>query len=70
VFDTLEATRKLRAAGFTEEQAESAVRMVRDAQSELATKGDLRDAIKTQTINVGAMLAGSVGVILAAIKWL
>jgi len=39
-------------------------------KSELATKGDLRDAIKTQTINVGAMLAGSVGVILAAIKWL
>ncbi len=40
-FDTLDATRRLREAGFDERQAESVVRVLSEAQSALATKGDL-----------------------------
>ncbi|MCF8167564.1 MAG: CCDC90 family protein [Rhodoferax sp.] len=40
-FDTLEATRKLRDAGFDEKQAETVVRVLSDAQSNLVTKADL-----------------------------
>ena len=37
-FDTLEATRKLRDAGFDEKQAETVVRVLSDAQSSLVTR--------------------------------
>jgi len=37
-FDTLEATRKLRDAGFDERQAETVVRVLSDAQSALVTR--------------------------------
>ena len=36
--DTLDATRKLRDAGFNETQAEAAVRVLSDAQSNLVTR--------------------------------
>lgn len=45
--DTLEVVKGLKAAGFTDEQAEAVTRVVRDAQSvdlsTLATKTDLQD---------------------------
>ncbi len=37
-FDTLDATRKLRDAGFDEKQAETVVRVLADAQSGLVTR--------------------------------
>ena len=37
-FDTLDATRKLRDAGFDEKQAEAVVRVLSDAQSSLVTR--------------------------------
>jgi hypothetical protein len=37
-FDTLDATRKLRDAGFDEKQAETVVRVLSDAQSTLITR--------------------------------
>ena len=37
-FDTLDATRKLRDAGFDEKQAEAVVRVLSDAQSGLVTR--------------------------------
>ncbi len=37
-FDTLEFTRKLRAAGFDQKQAETVVRVMADAQSALVTR--------------------------------
>lgn len=37
-FDTLEATRKLRDAGFDEKQAETVVRVLSEAQSSLVTR--------------------------------
>lgn len=44
-FDTLSAARQLEAAGFTREQAETAVKAMRDAasasRSDLATRADL-----------------------------
>ena len=37
-FDTLDATRKLKDAGFDEKQAETVVRVLSDAQSGLVTR--------------------------------
>lgn len=37
-FDTLDATRRLRDAGFDEKQAEMVVRVLSDAQSNLVTR--------------------------------
>lgn len=41
-FDTLEAVKRLEVKGFTRQQAEEVVNVVKDAQNELVTKGDLR----------------------------
>ena len=41
-FDTLDAMRRLEQAGMERAQAEATVETIRDAQSELATKADLR----------------------------
>lgn len=40
-FDTLDAARRLRDAGFDEKQAETVVRVLSEAQDALATKSDL-----------------------------
>jgi hypothetical protein len=37
-FDTLDATRRLRDAGFDEKQAETVVRVLSDAQSNIVTR--------------------------------
>lgn len=37
-FDTLDATRKLQAAGYNEKQAEAVIRVLADAQDSLITK--------------------------------
>jgi len=37
-FDTLDATRRLRDAGFDEKQSETVVRVLSDAQSQLVTR--------------------------------
>ena len=41
-FDTLDAMRRLEQAGMERPQAEATVETMREAQSELATKADLR----------------------------
>ena len=41
-FDTLDAMRRLEQAGMERAQAEATVETMREAQSELATKADLR----------------------------
>ena len=41
-FDTLDAMRRLEQAGMEKAQAEATVETIREAQSELATKADLR----------------------------
>ena len=40
-FDTLEMVRRLEAKGFKREQAEEVISVVKDVQSELATKQDI-----------------------------
>ncbi len=77
-FDTLEATRRLRDAGFNEKQAETAVRVIADAQDSLATKNDLtalRSHIDAKletldlrlTLKIGALLAAVGGIVIAAV---
>ena len=49
MFDTLSASRRLESRGFTREQSEEIVEIVRDAQSDLFTKKDgeaLREDLK------------------------
>ena len=52
-FDTLEITKRLRGAGFTEPQAEAVTGVLRDARdadfSQLATKADLADVSASLT---------------------
>jgi len=42
-FDTLELVDKLKTAGISAEQAESIVRVIAEAQNELATRQDLKE---------------------------
>ena len=70
-FDTLSYARKLKAAGFTEQQAEAQADALREVIiPELATRQDLKDLgneLRTEmqaleqrlTIRMGAMLAAS-----------
>jgi hypothetical protein len=44
-FDTLEAVAKLKAVGVSQEHADAFIRAIADAQSELATKRDLKEAL-------------------------
>ena len=73
-FDTHAFVKELKAVGFTEEQAETQVKVMSVAlESSLATKADIslvRQEIKEMelrlTLRFGAMLAVSVGVIVGA----
>ena len=80
-FDTCAAAKRLRDAGFDEDQAEAAVSMVRDAvghdRDQLATKADLeqlRIATKADLANaVNRMLIAQIavgGLIVALVKLL
>ena len=74
-FDTYAAAKRLRDAGFDEDQAEAAVTMVRDAigsdRDQLATKADIAE-IRTALANaVNRMLLAQIaiaGLLFAAIK--
>jgi hypothetical protein len=59
--DTLEVVKGLKAAGFTDEQAEALTRVVRDAQSvdlsTLATKSDLQDVLAATKADLQASSA-------------
>ena len=75
IFDTYAAAKRLRDAGFDEDQAEAAVTMVRDAigsdRDQLATKADIAE-IRTALANaVNRMLLAQIaiaGLLFAAIK--
>ena len=61
-FDTYTAAKRLRDAGFDEDQAEAAVSMVRDAtaadRDQLATKADLATFRADTRADIAAELAG------------
>lgn len=72
VFDTLDSMKRLKAVGFTEEQAETQTRIIAEVIDErLATKQDLETKLKELelrlkhdlTLRFGGMLAVSVAVI-------
>ncbi|GAB0057348.1 hypothetical protein SIID45300_01675 [Candidatus Magnetaquicoccaceae bacterium FCR-1] len=55
-FDTHTAIKRLKAAGFDEQQAEALSDTIREAQeaklNELATKGDLKEAIAEAKVDI------------------
>ena len=71
-FDTLDATRRLREAGFDEKQAETVVRVLSDAQDRLVTREHFDaklEAIELRlTLKVGAMIVTAAGIIVAAMR--
>ena len=79
LFDSHTFIKRLRATGFTEEQAEVIVDASRDALENLVTKDDLRseaarlenrlDALELRlTIKLGVFIAAAVGVIIAVLR--
>ncbi len=71
VFDTLALTRKLKASGFSVEQAEGlADALAGDVVTELATKRDLKELGDTLTIRLGGGMAVMLSLAVAAIKLL
>ena len=79
LFDSHTFIKRLRATGFTEEQAEVIVDASRDALESLVTKDDLRseaarlenrlDALELRlTIKLGVFIAAAVGVIIAVLR--
>jgi hypothetical protein len=79
-FDTLELVAKLKTAGFAQDQAEAVVRVISDAQDELVTKQDLKNALheiflrferidgelKLNRWMMGLLLAGVLSLVLKA----
>jgi hypothetical protein len=74
-FDTLQLVDKLKAAGFAQEQAESVVRVISDAQGELVTKtyldhtlekilAPIRTDLTVLKWMMGVLLAGVMSLIL------
>lgn len=69
VFDTLEYAKKLKAAGFTDKQAEVQAEALADIfENQLATKRDLRELEYRLLIRLGAMLGASIAVVAAIVK--
>ncbi len=72
VSDSHTFVKRLRATGFTEEQAEVIVDASRDALAQLVTKDDMRDALLATEqriiIKIGAMIFVAVGIIIAVLK--
>jgi hypothetical protein len=80
-FDTLEYTNRLIKAGFTREQAEETIKVMRDIQFELATKSDIANLAKDiakdmlamehrLTLKLGSMLIAAIAAVGAIQKFL
>ena len=77
-FDTLSYAKKLRAAGFTEQQSEAQAEALRDVVSEnLATKQDIenlrleiRQLELRLTVRLGVMMGIAIGIVAALVKLL
>ena len=54
-FDTLEMVRRLESKGFKREQAEEVISVVKDVQSELATKQDIENLQKATKQDIEAL---------------
>lgn len=65
-FDTLDATRRLRDAGFDEKQAETVVRVLSDAQDDLVTKSYLDTKLAPIHTDL-ALLKWMLGILMAGV---
>ncbi|MDX2001589.1 MAG: hypothetical protein SFW35_04110 [Chitinophagales bacterium] len=69
IFDTLEYAKKLKAAGFTEAQAEVQAEALAELfEHQIATKRDLRELEYRLLIRLGAMLSVAIGLVAAIVK--
>jgi hypothetical protein len=70
-FDTLSYARRLRAAGFSQEQAEAQAEALAGVVTDaVATKYDLRELEYRLTVRLGAMLTVAVGTVAALVRLL
>ena len=70
-FDTLAYAKRLKAAGFTEEQAEIQAEALSDlVEARLATKQDLKELEMRLTIRLGAIVASGIIIVAALVKLL
>jgi hypothetical protein len=69
-FDTLDASRRLREAGFSELQANTAVQVITDAQNRLTTKEDLVILKQELIIKLGGTVIACTVTILGALRWM
>lgn len=70
VFNSLEYARRLEAAGFTRQQAETQANILAEVIDErVATKQDLRELELRLIVRFGAMLAAGVGLLSALIAF-
>ncbi len=68
-FDTLAYAKKLKVAGFTEEQAEvQAEAMAELVNEKLATKRDLKELEMRLVLRLGSMMVGGIAVIATLVK--
>ena len=71
-FDTLEATKRLREAGFDEKQAEVVVRVLSDSQERLVTREYFDAKMEAMemrlTIKLGGFLTAAVGILYTLLK--
>lgn len=72
VFDSYALAKRLKEAGFTEQQAEVLIEAAKDAMLRPATKEDLdllrKDLTRNLAIGVGVMLAAAVGIIVGLLR--
>jgi len=73
LFDSHTFVKRLRATGFSEEQAEVIVDASRDALSQLVTKDDLDQRLlaleQRLVIKIGALIAAGIGILVAALRF-
>ena len=71
VFDTYNNVKRLKAVGFTEEQAEAQTRIIAELVNEqLVTKHDLEELKNDLTLRLSGMLGAAVAIVAALVKLL
>jgi len=67
-FDTLEATRKLREAGFEEKQAETVVRVLSESHEQLVTREFMEIFGQKLLLKIGGIIFAATGILMAFIR--
>jgi hypothetical protein len=70
-FDTFENVQRLKAVGFTEEQAAEQTKIISELiENRLSTKQDLKELEMRLTLRLGCMMAASIAIVAALVKLL